>query len=149
MKLSSPAFEDGGKVPQKISYIRENVSPELHIEEVPEEAESLALIMDDPDAVEPAGKIWVHWTGWNIPADKEVISEEEELPVEGTTDFRETGYNGPNPPDGDHEYVLRLYALDKELDLEEGASRDELEEAMEDHTVEKAELKGVFEKIES
>ena len=149
MKLSSPEFDDGDKVPEKISYIRENVNPELRIKEVPEGVESLALIVDDPDAVEPAGKIWVHWTGWNIPADKEVISEGEQLPVEGTTDFRETGYNGPNPPDGDHEYVFRLYALDTELDLEEGASRDELEEAMEDHIVEKAELKGVFEKIES
>jgi len=148
MKLTSPQFEDGGKMPEKIAYIRENVNPELEIESVSEEAESLALIMDDPDAVEPAGKIWLHWTAWNIPVGKEVIEEGESVGVEGTTDFRQTGYDGPNPPDGDHTYVFRLYALDTELDLDEGASREELEDAMEEHVVEKAELRGVFERIE-
>ena len=148
MKLSSPGFEGGGELPEKHGYPRENVNPELEVSEVPEEAESLALIVDDPDAVEPAGKIWVHWTAWNIPTTQEVIEEGEVPGVEGTTDFRETGYNGPNPPDGAHTYYFRLYALDEELDLEEGASREELDEAMEDHVVEKAELKGVFDKLD-
>ena len=148
MKLTSPAFEDGGELPERHGYIRENVNPELRIEEVPEEAESLALIMDDPDAMEPAGKIWLHWTLWNIPTDTDVIGEAENPGIEGTTDFRKKGYGGPNPPDGEHTYVFRLYALDTELDLKEGASREELEDAMEGHVVEKAELRGRYKPVE-
>lgn len=148
MKLTSPAFEDGGEIPERHSYIRENINPELEIEYIPEEAESLVLIMDDPDAMEPAGKIWLHWTLWNISPDTSKIGEVEAPGVEGMTDFRDTGYGGPNPPDGKHTYVFRLYALDTELELEEGASRDELEEAMEGHVIEEAELKGDFTPIE-
>lgn len=148
MKLASPAFEDKGKIPEKHGYTRENVNPELRIENVPDDAETLALIMDDPDAVEPAGKIWLHWTLWNIPADTEAIKEGKSPGTEGTTDFRQTGYGGPNPPDGEHTYVFRLYALDTKIDLEEGASREELEEAMEDHVIEKAELHGRYEPVE-
>lgn len=148
MKLTSPAFEDEGELPERHGYIRENVNPELRIEDVPEEAESLAIIMDDPDAMEPAGKIWLHWTLWNIPADTEAIGEGAAPGIQGTTDFRQTGYGGPNPPDGEHTYVFRLYALDTELDLEEGASRDELEDAMEGHVVEKTELRGSYKPVE-
>ncbi|QGA80611.1 YbhB/YbcL family Raf kinase inhibitor-like protein [Candidatus Nanohalobium constans] len=140
MRITSPEFEDGEKLPEKHGYPRENTSPELEIEGVPEKAESLVVIADDPDAVEPAGKIWVHWTMWNIPADADRIAEDEAPGIEGTTDFRKTGYNGPNPPDGEHTYYFRLYALDTELDLEEGASREELDEAMEGHIIEEAEL---------
>lgn len=148
MKLTSPAFKDGGQIPERHSYIRENVNPELEIEDIPEEAESLVLIMDDPDAVEPAGKIWLHWTLWNISADTKIIGEDEAPGVEGTTDFRDTGYGGPNPPDGEHTYVFRLYALNTELDLEEGATRDELEKTMEGKVVGETELKGDFKPIE-
>jgi len=148
MKLTSPSFEDGGKMPEKFGYVRENVNPELKIEDVPEEAESLALIMDDPDALEPAGKIWLHWTLWNISTDVGSIGEGESPGVEGTTDFRDTGYGGPNPPDGEHTYFFRVYALDTELDIEEGASREDFEEAMEGHVVEETELKGRYPKLD-
>lgn len=148
MKLTTSAFEDGGEMPERHSYIRENVNPELKISEVPEDAESLVLIMDDPDAMEPAGKIWLHWTLWNIDPETSTIGEGEAPGVEGTTDFRDTGYGGPNPPDGEHTYYFRLYALDTELDLAEGASRDQLEDAMEGKVIEEAELKGRFEPIE-
>ncbi|MFB6144433.1 MAG: YbhB/YbcL family Raf kinase inhibitor-like protein [Candidatus Nanohaloarchaea archaeon] len=144
MRLTSPEFEDGGKIPEKHGYTRENVNPGLKIHGVPDEAESLALIVDDPDAVEPAGKIWLHWTLWNIPAEKGEIEEGESPGVEGMTDFRDTGYGGPNPPDGEHTYVFRLYALDTRLNLEEGASREELEEAMEGHVVEETKLQGRY-----
>lgn len=149
MKVTSPVFDDGGQIPEKYSYIRENVNPPLTFSDVPEEASSLALIMDDPDAVEPAGKIWLHWTVWNIPADTEKIEEDESPGVEGTTDFRDTGYGGPNPPDGEHKYVFRVYALDSNLDLEEGASREELEEAMEGHVIEETKLEGDFAPLDS
>ncbi|MBC5792580.1 MAG: YbhB/YbcL family Raf kinase inhibitor-like protein [Nanohaloarchaea archaeon] len=148
MKLTTPAFEDSGEIPERHSYIRENVNPELKISEVPEEAESLVMIMDDPDAMEPAGKIWLHWTLWNIDPNTSKIGENEAPGTEGTTDFRETGYGGPNPPDGEHTYYFRLYALDTELDLNEGASRDELEESMEGKVIEETELKGRFKPIE-
>lgn len=148
MDLTTPEFEDEGEMPDKISYIRENVNPELEISEVPEDAESLALIMDDPDAREPAGKIWQHWLVWNIPADTRNIGEGESSGVEGTTDFRDTGYGGPNPPDGEHTYCFRLYALDTELGLEEGATREELDEAIKGHVIERSVLKGSFQPIE-
>lgn len=148
MKLTSPAFEDDGELPEKCGYIRENVNPPLRIENVPEDAESLALIMDDPDAMEPAGKIWLHWTLWNIPADISEIGEGESPGIEGYTDFRDTGYGGPNPPDGKHTYVFRLYALDTELGLEEGADRDDLEEAMEGHVIGEVELRGTYHPVD-
>lgn len=148
MKLRSPAFDHEGLLPERHGYIRENVNPELQIEEVPPGAESLALILDDPDAVEPAGKIWLHWTLWNISADTEVIEEGASPGIEGTTDFRQTGYGGPNPPDGEHTYVFRLYALDTELELGEAASRDELEAAMEGHVIEKDELKASYKPLD-
>lgn len=147
MEISSPEFEDGERMPERHGYTRENVNTELEIEDVPGDAESLALIMDDPDAKEPAGKIWLHWTLWNISPGTQRIGEGESPGVEGETDFRDTGYGGPNPPDREHTYVFRLYALDTELDLKEGASREELEAAMDGHVVEKAELRGRFPKL--
>jgi Raf kinase inhibitor-like YbhB/YbcL family protein len=149
MKLESPKFEDGGLMEEKYSCVKENVNPPLKINEIPEDAESLALIFDDPDAQDLADKIWLHWTVWNISPETTEISEGEtpEEAVEGTTDFKETGYNGPNPPDGEHTAYFRLYALDTELDLQEGASRDELENAMEDHVIEKAEISCRFERV--
>jgi Raf kinase inhibitor-like YbhB/YbcL family protein len=141
MKLTSPEFEDGAKLPEKAGYMQENANPELEIGEVPEEAESLALMLEDPDAQEMAGKTWLHWLTWNIPPYIETIGEDESPGVEGETDFPEKGYNGPNPPDGDHTLVFRLYALDKELELEEGG-REEFEEAIKGHVIEEAELKG-------
>lgn len=145
MKLSSPEFEDGEEIPDKIGYMEENTNPELRIEDVPDEASSLVLIMDDPDALEPAGKIWVHWVMYDIePSVTEIISGDSPG-TEGRTDFRETGYNGPNPPDGEHQYVFKLYALDEELGLEEGKNKEEIKDAMEGHVIEKSELRGLYE----
>jgi Raf kinase inhibitor-like YbhB/YbcL family protein len=139
MKLSSAELEEG-ELPERTGYLGENENPELEISEVPDEAESLALIYEDPDAVDAAGKIWLHWLTWNIPAEKEKIESGESPGVEGETDFPEPGYNGPNPPDGEHTLRFKLYALDTELDLEEGAEREEFEEAIEGHVLEEAEL---------
>lgn len=145
MKLTSPEFEQGEELPEKVGYMKENVNPELHISGVPEDAVSLILICDDPDAVEPAGKIWDHWIVYDIDPSTEKIESGESPGTEGTTDFRETGYNGPNPPDGRHMYVFTVYALDTELGLPNGASKEDVEDAMEDHVIEKAELKGSYE----
>lgn len=146
MILTSPAFEDGGEMPEKYGYTRENVNPPLEFEDVPSGTESLVLLMDDPDAREPAGKIWDHWTVWNIPAGTERIRESE-VPgraKEGMTDFRDTGYGGPNPPDREHTYRFRLYALDTSLDLPGDATKEDVLDAMDGHVLEEAKLEGRF-----
>jgi len=147
MKLASPAFEDGENIPEKYGYTRENVNPPLEISGVLSKAKSLVLLMDDPDAVEPAGKIWDHWVVWNIPPSKEKVEEGENPGVKGMTDFRERGYGGPNPPDREHTYRFKLYALDTELDLSEEATKEDVQEAMEGHVLEDAKLEGRFESV--
>lgn len=141
MKLKSPEFKEGGELPLETGCMDENRNPSLEIEDVPEKTESLALIFEDPDALEAAGKIWLHWLTWNIAADTEKIEAGESPGIEGETDFPEPGYNGPNPPDGEHTLVFRLYALDTELDLPEEAGRKEFEDATEGHVLEETELK--------
>jgi Raf kinase inhibitor-like YbhB/YbcL family protein len=145
MKLSSPEFEDGGEMPEKVGYTKQNTNPELHFSEIPEQASSLVLIMDDPDAKEPAGKIWDHWVQYDIELSETKVKEGENPGTSGMTDFRDTGYGGPNPPDGEHTYIFKLYALDTELGLPQGASKEDVEEAMEGHIIEEAELKGRYE----
>lgn len=144
MKLESPIFEDGGEIPERFGYPKQNVNPELRITDVPEEAESLVLIVDDPDALEPAGKIWDHWIAFDINPAKNVIEEDEESGTQGENDYEETGYGGPNPPDGEHTYVFRLYALDTELGLAENVSRNKVEEKMEDHIIDETQLEGRY-----
>ena len=140
MKLKSPEFEEGGKLPVETGCMDENRNPALEIEGVPAEAESLALLFEDPDAVEAAGKIWLHWLTWNITPDTEKIPKDSSPGIEGATDFPEPGYNGPNPPDGEHTLRFKLYALDTELELKEESGREEFEAAIEGHILEEAEL---------
>lgn len=144
MRVSSPEFEDRSKIPERYGYTEQNVNPPLQIEDVPEEAESLVLIVDDPDAVEPAGKIWDHWILFNISPGTEEIGEGEAPGVEGENDYGEIGYGGPNPPDREHTYVFRVYALDSEVDLSEGVSRAEVDAAMKGHVIEKDTLDGRY-----
>lgn len=146
LKLTSPAFENGGKIPRKYGYTEENINPPLKIEGVPEEAHSLVLVMDDPDAKEPAGKIWDHWVVWNIPVKVNEIKEDS-LPMgaqEGKNDFGKRGYGGPNPPDKEHTYKFKLYALDNTLDLEPMAAKKDVRKAMKGHVVDKALLTGTY-----
>lgn len=145
MRLASPAFSDGQEIPRHHGYKNGNQRPPLSISGVPEAARSLAIVMDDPDAVAAVGKKWVHWTAWNIGPGTAVI--DGGLPrgtVEGKTDFGEVGYGGPAPPDGEHVYVFSLYALDAELDLEPGAAMGPLESSMRGHIVARAELRGTY-----
>ena len=147
MRLSSPAFEDNGEIPEKYGYTKQDTNPPLQINDVPEEAESLVLIVDDPDAVQPAGKIWDHWILFNINPSVEEIKEGDVLGIEGENDYGEIGYGGPNPPDREHTYVFRIYALDDDLDLSEGVSRSEVDVAMEGKVIEKDILEGRFSPI--
>ncbi len=146
MKLSSPAFEDGKLIPEKYGYEKENINPPLKISGVPDSANFLALVMDDPDAVAPAGKVWDHWLIWNIPADVGEL-EEGEIPreaTEGKTDYGERGYGGPNPPDREHTYRFRLFALREKIDLGPSAKKDDLLEKIEGKIIEESELEGRY-----
>jgi hypothetical protein len=146
LSLTSPVFEDGGRVPDRYAYKAKNVNPPLRVENVPEEAESLALVVDDPDAKEATGKVFDHWVVWNIPPDVEDIGESwaVEDAEEGANGLGESGFLGFNPPDREHTYQFRLYALDTTLELEPGASKGELEAAMTGHVLAEAHLEGTF-----
>lgn len=146
MKLESPAFRDGDPIPERYGYTASNVNPPLSISAVPGDAESLALVVDDPDAVEPAGKVWDHWVVWNLDLTTRKIPEawSGEGAVPGRNDYGENSYGGPNPPDGRHTYRFRAYALDTILSLASGATKAELEEAMEGHVLATATLRGTY-----
>ena len=146
LKLTSPAFNSGDRMQKKYGYKYGNSSPPLRINGIPENTITLALIMDDPDAMGPAGKVWVHWVLWNISPDTVEIKENS-VPsscLEGETDFGEVGYGGPAPPDKEHTYFFKLYALDKKLELKKGSTKKEVEEAMKDHIVAETRLEGTF-----
>ena len=149
MKLSSPAFPDKGDIPEKYGYTKDNVNPPVEFSDVPEEAESLVLVVDDPDAVEPAGKVWDHWLMWDIPEETERIGEGEKPigAVEGKNDFGDKSYGGPNPPDREHIYRFRLYALDKELDLESNTGKKQLLNQIEENIIEQTKLEGSFKPV--
>jgi len=143
MKISSSVFGNNEKIPAKYTCDGGNVSPPLEFGDVPQDAQSLVLISDDPDA--PAGT-WTHWTLWNIDSATKKI-EENSVPsgaIEGTTSFGNPGYGGPCPPSGTHRYFFKVYALDTKLDLRTGASAGELESAMEGHILDSAEFFGLY-----
>ena len=140
-KLTSSAFEDGGEIPRECGYKNGNEAPPLKINGITKRIKSLALIMDDPDAMEPAGKVWVHWVAWNI---EPTTTELENLTTEGMTDFGEVGYGGPAPPDKRHTYVFKLYALDITLDLPDKSTKADVEKAMEGHIIEQTQLTGTY-----
>ena len=143
-KLTSSAFEDGGEIPRECGYKNGNKVPPLTVSGIPEGTKSLALIMDDPDAMEPAGKVWVHWVAWNM--DLTFLPSIENLDkIEGMTDFGKAGYGGPAPPDKRHTYVFKLYALDCALKLDGGEStKADVEKAMEGHIIEQTQLTGTY-----
>ena len=146
MKLQSRSFRSGAEIPSKHGYKKKNVSPALSISKVPDGAKSLALIMDDPDAMAPAGKVWVHWLLWNVDPSTAKIPEGTvpDGAVEGKTDFGKTGYGGPAPPDKRHTYVFKLYALDTRLVLKGGSNKKKLEKAVEGHVLAQAKLTGTY-----
>ena len=146
LRLASPAFEDGERIPREYGYTEANVNPPLEFAGVPEEAASLALVIDDPDAVEPAGQVWDHWVVWNVDPTTDRIHADWAPgdAVEGTNDYGERGYGGPNPPDGEHTYRFRLFALSEAPDLPPGATKADLEEAMAGRILAEAELTGTY-----
>lgn len=145
LDLSSTAFDDGAPIPEEYGYEERNVNPPLTIEGAPDGTKSLVLLMDDPDAVEPAGKVWDHWVVYDLPPDVEAIPADWDVDgQEGRNDYGEAGYGGPNPPDGEHEYRFRCYALDRRLDLDGVETKDAVEAAIDGHVLAQATLSGTY-----
>jgi len=149
MKLSSEAFKQNGKIPSKYTCQGLDINPPLEISDVPEGTKSLTLIMDDPDVPERIRKdrLFVHWVVYNI--DPNVREIKEGIPSLGTLGQNSGGmsrYTGPCPPDKEHRYFFKLYALDSRLSLQEGATKEAVLKTMEGHILAQCELIGRFEK---
>tara|TARA_Y100000590_G_scaffold37660_1_gene40547 strand:+ start:362 stop:829 length:468 start_codon:yes stop_codon:yes gene_type:complete len=143
-------FDEGEEIPKKFGYKHGNERPALTVtpsKELQAKMKSVAIIMDDPDAMKAVGKVWVHYlrsTEYIQNLVGTIYYDETENDVIGLNDFGEIGYGGPAPPDGRHTYVFKAYALDTVLDLKEGYSKQELEDAMKGHILAEAKLTGTF-----
>jgi len=145
MKITSPVFQEGKTIPSKYTCDGINISPPLEITDVPKESKSLVLIMDDPDAIKPANKIWDHWIIFNMPPTTKKIEEgKEPQGIHGKGTSNNLKYQGPCPPDAEHRYFFKLYALDINLSLPEGATKTQVEEAMKGHILAQATLIGTY-----
>ena len=154
MKLTSPSFENQGEIPKKYTCDGEDIPPALTWSNVPEGTKSFAMIIDDPDAPDPANPrmTWVHWVLYNIPAMTSSLTEgvkENDLPkgtLEGLNDWKKTGYGGPCPPVGKHRYFHKVYALDIVLPDLKQPTKAKLEKAMEEYVLSKTELVGLYQR---
>jgi Raf kinase inhibitor-like YbhB/YbcL family protein len=140
LRITSPVFVDNGFIPTKYTCDGEDINPPLNIEGIPEDAKSLVLIVDDPDA--PMGT-WDHWIVWNIVPTREI--KENTIPgTEGFNDFRKHSYGGPCPPSGTHRYFFKIYALNTKLDLNPNSRKKDVERAMEENILAKGEIIGLY-----
>jgi Raf kinase inhibitor-like YbhB/YbcL family protein len=150
LKIESAAFAAGGEIPVRYTGEGEDLSPPLAWSGVPSGTKSLALIVDDPDAPDPAAPkmVWVHWVLYNIPPSVAGLPEGvKSLPPktgEGLNDWKRTGYGGPMPPIGRHRYFHKLYALDATLNLAGAPTKADLEKAMHGHILAEATLMGTY-----
>lgn len=149
--VTSPDFDKGGYIPSRFTGDGDNISPSIEWDNIPEKAESLALIMDDPDA---PGGTFVHWVIFNIPAGSnglpEAIACEPQLAdgsIQGRNSNGGIGYYGPYPPAGNrHRYYFSVYALDKKLELKAGTSKEQLLKTIEEHILDCGRLFGVYQR---
>ena len=152
MTFTSPVFEANGEIPKGYTCDGKDVSPPLVWDEAPTEAKSLVLIVDDPDAPDPAAPkmTWVHWVLYNLPANSTGLPESvasTNLPVgtmEGVNDWKRSGYGGPCPPIGRHRYFFKLYALDTVLADLNSPTKVKVEQAMAGHVITEAQLIGTY-----
>lgn len=153
LTLTSPAFKEGEKIPSKFTCDGDNLNPELHISGVPEGTKSFVLVMDDPDipdSVKQARGIekFDHWTLYDIPADTVVIKEGEVIGTSGLTSVGSTNYVGPCPPDREHRYMFRLYAISGTLNFIKTPTLDEVEVAAQGMALASTTLMGRYERIQ-
>lgn len=142
LKVTSPAFRDGGRIPAKYACDGKNVSPPLNIESIPEETQTLVLIVDDPDA--PRGT-FTHWLVWNIPPANRIM-ENTPPGVEGMNSAGQRSYHGPCPPPGPaHRYVFKVYALDARLDIAPESVKQDVEMVMGGHILAVGQIMGLYE----
>jgi hypothetical protein len=154
LSLSSSVFQDGADIPVKHTCDGQDISPALSWDGVPPGTKSLALIIDDPDAPDPAApqRTWVHWMLYNIPPDAKGLPEgvkPQNLPPgtkQGTNDWHRAGYGGPCPPIGRHRYFHKLYALDTVLPDLRTADKAHLEQAMQGHVLAQAQIIGLYQR---
>ena len=154
MQISSPAFRNGESIPPRYTCDAEDISPALAWSDIPAGTRSLALIVDDPDAPDPAAPkmTWVHWVLFNLPPDSKGLPEavpSSALPpgtVEGINDWKRTGYGGPCPPIGRHRYYFKLYALDSVLPVNRPLTKPQLLELMQGHLLDEAVLMGTYQR---
>jgi len=140
LRLSSPEFANGAPIPQRFTCDGNDINSALRIENVPAGTKTLALMLEDPDA---PGGTWVHWLVYDIPVT--IWIDEDSVPgTQGRNDYGVTDYRGPCPPSGTHRYVFTLYALDTELQLDEGVEQAALARAMQAHILATAELSGYY-----
>lgn len=152
--LSSAAFAAGGSIPREYTCEGADHSPSLSWQDPPAGTRSFALIVDDPDAPDPAAPkvVWVHWVAYNIPASETALAENatrRSMPAgakEGLNDWKTSGYRGPCPPIGRHRYYHRIYALDTVLPDLGRPTKTQLETAMKGHVLASAELMGTYQK---
>jgi Raf kinase inhibitor-like YbhB/YbcL family protein len=152
LTITSPAFSQDGSIPAVHTCDGEDISPELNWSDIPGNTKSLVLIVDDPDAPDPAAPkmTWVHWVLYNIPATAAGFAEginDSGLPegtLQGLNDWKSIGYGGPCPPIGRHRYFHKLYALDTLLPDLGQAGKTEVEQAMAGHIIEQAVLMGTY-----
>lgn len=149
MKLNSPAFGHEGKIPTQYTCDGENINPPLSILETPGATQSLVLLMEDPDVPKHLKEdgMWDHWVVFNIPPNlREILEGKEPEGTPGTGTNGEPGYYGPCPPDREHRYFFKLFALDTKLELPEGATKAEVEKAMKGHILDETHLMGRYER---
>ena len=138
--VRSSAFENNKLIPSKYTCDGDNVNPPLTIEGIPEKAQSLALVMEDPDA---AAGTFIHWLVTSIPTSGN-IKEKHAPGAEGLNSSRRRGYHGPCPPSGTHRYIFKVYALDIKLDLGPLAEKEDVDKAIDGHIIAKGELLGLY-----
>jgi hypothetical protein len=147
MQPISSAFENGASIPSVYTCDGEDINPPLEIKNVPEGTKSLVLIMDDPDVPSfvRQDQMWVHWVIYDMPAETKVLKENTTPPgIQGNGTEDKPHYHGPCPPDREHRYFFKLYALNSLLKLKPGATKDQVEAAMEGQILEKTELMGRY-----